>query len=85
MKISISDAVIEVLKDDPLSKECDNRMILLVCQRLGHDLTQEQLEMIGSLPNLAGIVRSRARIQSAGRFRPRPEIWQQRHSHRRKQ
>lgn len=69
---SVIDVVKQVLKDDPQSRECDNRMILLVCRRLGHDLTQEQLEMIGSLPNFAGIVRSRARIQVAGEIPPTP-------------
>jgi len=79
----LATSVATVLAEDIAARECDNRLILLVCQKMGHALTQQQVEFIESLPKFSSIVRSRARIQAGGRFRPRPEVWEKRSNHKR--
>ena len=85
MNAKMSDVVVEVLKNDPAARVNDNRLVVQVCRRMGCELTDEQVEILCQLPNFAGIVRSRARIQAEGRFRPDAEVWKERRNHRRKQ
>jgi hypothetical protein len=84
MQKRVRPVVLRVLRQDPLSRENDNRLVLAVCRELGYDLRPEQVDFISGLPSFAGIVRSRAKIQEQGRFLPPPEVWQKRHSRKRR-
>lgn len=74
----VQPAVLKVLRRDPRARCDDNVLIWSVCREMGYDLLPEQISLIAELPKFSSIIRSRAKIQQQGRFRPPLEVWRER-------
>gem|GEM_PF-3552523 len=84
MRRKIKPVVMRVLKNDPLSRQDDNRLVIAVCQEMGIPLLPEHIRLLEDLPRFSSVVRTRAKIQEQGRFLPSEDVLRERRLYRRK-
>lgn len=66
--MTIQDKVELILKHDPASRSSDKRLQVIFMQKMGMNLTPEQIETFYSLPALETLRRTRQQIQEQGKY-----------------
>lgn len=72
--MNISEKVELILKHDPKSRSSDKRLQIIFMQKMGMNLTPEQVETFYSLPALETLRRTRQAIQEQGKYPASVEV-----------